>query len=119
MSFNKLKTQYGEITIEPDVITRIAGLAAVETIGIIGMAVKNVKEGIVQILKKESLSKGVKLSVTETGITVGLHIIIRYGTNIKAICESLIESVYYNIKEYTSLNVNSINVYVEGIHLDR
>ncbi len=58
----KLENQYGTISIENEVIARVAGLTALDCYGIVGMAAKNVKDGIVQLLKRESLTKGIKLA---------------------------------------------------------
>ena len=61
----KLENQYGTINIENEVIARIAGLTAIDCYGIVGMAAKNVKDDIFQLLKVESLTKGIKISVQE------------------------------------------------------
>ena len=116
---SKTKTKYGEINIENEVVARIAGLAAVDCYGIVGMAAKNMKDGIVQLLKKENLSKGITVSVENGEISIGLHIVVQYGTNIPAICESLISSVLYNVEEFTGFPVKAINVFVEGIHVEK
>ena len=116
---SKTKTKYGEINIENDVIARIAGLAAVDCYGIVGMAAKNMKDGFFQLLKKESLAKGINVSVEDGMVSVGLHIIVQYGTNIPVICESLISAVLYNVEEFTGLPVKAINVNVVGIHAER
>jgi len=115
----KAKNDYGEITIENEVIARIAGQAAVDCYGVVGMAARGVKDGIVQLLKKESLTKGVAFAQTDAGASVTLHIIVRYGTNIPAICESLIDSVKYNIEEFAGINVIAVDIFVEGINVDK
>jgi len=88
-----------------------------ECAGVVGMASKNVKDGIVQLLKKENLSKGIHLSIAEDGITIGIHVIIEYGTNIAAISETLITNVKYRVEECAGVNVRYINVYVDGIRV--
>ena len=86
----KLENQYGTINIENEVIARIAGLTAIDCYGIVGMAAKNVKDDIFQLLKVESLTKGIKISVQEDRIVIDMHIIVEYGTNITAIAENTI-----------------------------
>ena len=85
----KLENQYGTINIENEVIARIAGLTAIDCYGIVGMAAKNVKDDIFQLLKVESLTKGIKISVQEDRIVIDMHIIVEYGTNITAIAENV------------------------------
>ena len=72
----KLENEFGVITIENEVIARIAGMAAMDCYGIVGMAAKNVKDGLVQLLKKESLTKGIKITVNENKINLDFHIIV-------------------------------------------
>ena len=113
-----IKTEDGVIIIENEVIARIAGQAAMECYGIVGMAAKNVKDGIFQLLKKESLTKGIKLSINENKINLEFHIIVEYGTNISAIAENAISAVKYKIEEYLGLRADQINIFVEGIRVE-
>ena len=112
------KNEYGTISIDNDVIARIAGLAAMNCYGVVGMAAKSVKDGLVHLLKIESLAKGVILSINEDKLSIELHIIVEYGTNIAAIGGSLIDTVKYKVEEYVGLNVEKIEVFVEGIRVD-
>ena len=114
----KLENDYGVITIENEVIARIAGYAAMDCYGIVGMAAKNVKDGIVQLFKKESLTKGIKLTVNENKISLDFHIIVEYGTNITAIADNIISTVKYKIEEFAGLEVENVNIFVEGVRVD-
>ena len=114
----KLENDYGVITKENEVIARIAGYAAMDCYGIVGMAAKNVKDGIVQLLKKESLTKGIKLTVNENKISLDFHIIVEYGTNITAIADNIISTVKYKVEEYAGLEVENVNIFVEGVRVD-
>jgi len=114
----KITNKYGTINIENEVVARIAGMAAMECYGIVGMAAKSVKDGFVHLLKIESLTKGIRVNVGEKDIDISLHIIVEYGTNITAICESLISTVKYKVEETCGLAVGRVNVYVEGLRVD-
>lgn len=114
----KIKNKYGTISIENKVVARVAGLAAMECYGIVGMAVKNVKDGLVHLLDKESLTKGIELDTTGNSINIVLHIIAEYGTNITAICESLMSAVKYKVEESCGLTVERVNVFVEGLRVN-
>ncbi len=115
---SKIKNEYGTITIDNEVIVRIAGLAAMDCYGIVGMAAKNVKDGLVQLLKRESLTKGITFSYNEDAVIIDLHIIVEYGTNISAIADTLISTVKYKVEEYTGINVEKINIFVEGVRVN-
>jgi uncharacterized alkaline shock family protein YloU len=82
------------------------------------MAIKNVRDGIVHLLKKSSLAKGVALTVDEDELKIELHIIVEYGTNIPAIAETISSTVKYRVEEATGLKVTSIGIFVEGIRVD-
>lgn len=115
---SKIKNEYGVIMIENEVIARIAGLAAMDCYGIVGMAAKNVKDGFVQLLKRESLTKGVRFTFSGEALVIDLHIIVEYGTNISAIADALVSTVKYKVEEYTELPVETINIFVEGVRVD-
>ena len=114
----KLENQYGTINMENEVIARIAGLTAIDCYGIVGMAAKNVKDDIFQLLKVESLTKGIKISVQEDRIVIDMHIIVEYGTNITAIAENTISTVKYKVETVCGINVEQVNVFVEGVRVD-
>lgn len=114
----KLENQYGTISIENEVIARIAGLTAVDCYGIVGMAAKNMKDGLVQLLKRESLTKGIRINVNEEQISIDLHIIVEYGTNITAIAENIISMVKYKVETVCGIAVEQVNVFVEGVRVD-
>jgi uncharacterized alkaline shock family protein YloU len=115
--FEKIENEYGSVTIDREVVARLAGLAAMDVYGIVGMAAKNVKDGIVQLLKKESLSKGVIINSKDGALTIDLHIIVEYGTNIHAIADTLISNVKYRVEDQTGLSVGKVNISVEGVRV--
>ncbi len=113
-----LQNEYGTITVEDEVIAKLAGLAAMECYGIVGMAAKNVKEGIFRLLKKESLTKGIMLNTEDNKVNLDFHIIVEYGTNIPAIAENAISAVRYKLEESLNIEAEEINIFVEGIRID-
>ena len=114
----KLENQYGTISIENEVIARNACLTAVDCYGNVGMAANNIKDGLVQLLKRESLTKGIRINVNEEQISIDLHIIVEYGTNITAIAENIISTVKYKVETVCGIAVEQVNVFVEGVRVD-
>jgi uncharacterized alkaline shock family protein YloU len=113
-----IKNEYGAINIENEVVARIAGMAAMDCYGIVGMAAKNIKDGLVQLLKMESLTKGINLKITVSSIVIDLHIIVEYGTNISAIAASIVSTVKYRVEENIGLPVAEVNIFVEGVRVE-
>lgn len=112
----RIDSELGNISISEDVISTIAGSAAVECFGIIGMAAVSIKDGFVKLLKKDSLQKGIEVHINEANeIALRLHIIVAYGVNIYTVSNNLIENVKYQIEEHTGLRISSVDVYVEGV----
>lgn len=112
-----MNTHMGEIMIDNEVIAKYAGSAAVECFGIVGMASVNVKDGLVRLLKKDSLSHGVNVVIEDNNLTIGMHIIVAYGVSISAVTDNLISNVIYKVEEFTGMKVEKINVFVEGVRV--
>ena len=80
-----MSTDLGIITIDPEVIAKYAGSVAVECFGIVGMAAVSMKDGLVKLLKKESLTKGIQVGISdENKITLNFHVVVAYGVSISA-----------------------------------
>ncbi|MCR4605750.1 MAG: Asp23/Gls24 family envelope stress response protein [Eubacterium sp.] len=111
----QLDTEFGKIVIDEDVLGKYAGSAAVECFGVVGMASVNVKDGLVKLLKKDNIKHGVNITLDDDKLKVELHIIVAYGVSILAVAENLIETVRYNLEEFTGMEVGKIIVCVEGV----
>lgn len=111
----RMNTNMGDIVIDNDVIARYAGAEAMECFGVVGMAAVSMKDGIVKLLKKDSATRGIVVSVNGNKITIDFHIIVSYGVSIIAVSQALKENVKYKIEEFTGLDVEKINIYVDGV----
>jgi len=111
----RMDTELGSILIDTDVIATYAGSVAVECFGIVGMAAVNMKDGLVKLLKKESLKHGISVNIEENKISLNFHVIVSYGVSISAVAENLISNVQYKVEEFTGMEIKKINIYVEGV----
>ncbi|MDR2360753.1 MAG: Asp23/Gls24 family envelope stress response protein [Oscillospiraceae bacterium] len=125
----KIRTDIGDITITHDVFTTLAGIAAASCFGVRGMAVRSVTDGLVHLLKREAMGRGVKVSLLPAGqagntedektkLQVEIHIIAKTGVNIPVICESIVSAVSYKLVRDTGLPVKNVDVFVDGIMVD-
>ena len=112
-----MNTQMGEVLIDTDVIAKYAGSVAVECFGIVGMASVNMKSGLVKLLKKDSLTHGISVQLNDNRITLDLHVIVVYGVNISSVADNLISTVKYQVEEFTGMEIEKINIYVEGVRV--
>ena len=113
----QMNTKYGEILIDTDVIAKYAGSVVVECFGIVGMASVNMKEGIVRLLKKERLTNGIKVIVTEDGVILNFHVIVAYGVAISTVADNLISNVKYKVEKFTGMKIKKMNIFVEGVRV--
>jgi uncharacterized alkaline shock family protein YloU len=113
-----ISTVNGNVTIDENVIAKYAGTVAVECFGIVGMAAISVKDGIVKLLKKESLTKGIDVEIEDDNqVTLSFHVIVAYGVSIFTVSDNLIASVKYEVEQFTGLKIKKINVFVEGVRI--
>ncbi len=114
----ELNTSYGQVTISADVIATIAGGAAVECYGIVGMASKNhVKDGIAEILRKETYSKGVVVRQEGDDLHIDMYIIVSYGTKISEVAHNVQSQVKYTLDKTVGLSVDSVNIFIQGVRV--
>lgn len=90
---------------------------AVECFGIVGMASVSMKDGLVHLLKKDSITRGINVSLEDNELTIDFHVIVSYGVSILAVYNNLTDSVKYHVEEFTGIRVKKINMYVEGVRV--
>lgn len=113
----RFNTGLGEITINTEVIATYAGSVAVECFGIVGMAAVNMKDGLVKLLKRDSLKHGINVAVKDNKISLDFHVIVSYGVSIRAVSNNLIDNVKYKVESFTGLEIEKINIIVEGVRV--
>jgi len=112
-----MDTHMGNIVIDDEVIAKYAGSVAMECFGIVGMAAVNMKDEVVKLLKLDSISRGISVTVNNNHLTLDFHVIVSYGVSILAVSDNLISSVTYKVEEFTGLKVEKINIFVEGVRV--
>lgn len=111
----RISNQLGNISISEDVVATCAGSAAVECFGVVGMATVSMKDGLVKMLRRENLQKGIEAEITDNEVSLKLHIIVAYGVSISAVADNLIENVRYKVEEFTGMKVRRVEIFVEGV----
>ena len=109
----------GTVNVSTGVYTDIAGTVASNCFGVKGMAARSVKDGVYHLLRKESVSKGVNVTLNEdNSISIDLHIIVDNGVNLTTVGDSIISRVRYEVNKYTGTQVRDVNVYVDSMMID-
>ena len=113
----KFTTALGTVTVNEEVILKVAGYTVLEHYGIVGMASKRSTDGIVQLMGRENLGRGVKIHTSGDRVDIDLFIIVEYGISISAVAASIIETVKYKVEHLTGIPVGRVNVCVEDIRV--
>lgn len=112
-----IKSEYGQVEIENDVLAKYAGSAAIECFGVVGMASVNMKDGLVHLLNKNNIRHGVSVSISENRLSIALHIIVAYGVSIQAVSDNLLSNVSYRMEKLTGMEIEKIKILVEGVRV--
>ena len=113
----KVKNDIGTIFISEDVLLKVVGYAALECYGIVAMSSKRAKDGLVEWLGRENLSKGVQVRMVEDQLDVDLFIVVEYGISVAEVCKTIVEQVKYKLESMTGVKVRRVNISVEGIRI--
>ena len=117
MKNSSMNTHMGSITIDKEVISQYAGSMATECFGIVGMAGVNMKDGLVKLLKMDSMTRGIVVAMENNKLVLDFHVIVAYGVSILAVSENLISNVKYKVEEFTGIEIEKINIFVEGVRV--
>ncbi len=112
----KFQTEKGEVRISSAVFTNITGAAATNCYGVKGMAVRSTRDGLVHLLRMESMGKGVKVRYHDDAtVSIELHIIVDNGVNLTAVSRSIMSEVRYNVSRLTGVEVRGVDVFIDSM----
>ena len=115
----RMQNDKGNISISKEVFSNLVGAAATNCFGVKGMAIRSMSDGLVHLLKRESMGKGVYITYNEDmSISIDLHIIVEQGINIPAVCSSIMSEVSYKVEIATGAEVKEINIFIDSIIID-
>lgn len=114
----QLNNELGRIDITDECIAVIAGSAAMDCYGLVGMASrKQLKDGIAELLKRDNLSRGVEVRKEKDGIHIDLHIVVSYGTKISEVAHNIQSKVKYVLNEVIGLEVDQVHIFVQDVRV--
>ena len=113
-----INNEYGEVTISEDIIATVAGYAATENYGVVGMSAKTATDAILKLVGSEANKKrGVKVSFLGEGdeVDIDLYVTMVYGVSLPVVAKNMIDNVRYRVQETTGIKVANVNIHVESI----
>src|SRR5690606_25242037 len=111
-------TGLGKIQIADEVIATIAGVAATECYGLVGMHARNVQEGLSVLLRREDLARGVQVTIVDNRAIIDLSVVVQYGVNIAQVAHNVMEQGKYAVESKCGLECAKGNVPVEGVRVN-
>jgi uncharacterized alkaline shock family protein YloU len=112
----QFKSDHGDITVSSAVFSNITGMAATNCFGVKGMAYRSMTDGLVHLLRREAMSKGVSITYhDDNSISIELHIIVENGVNLVAVCRSIMSEVRYIVSRTTGAEVRSVDVCIDSM----
>ncbi len=118
MSVNMLN-ENGNITIDDQVFATLAGLAAMECYGVVGMAARNATQGIFELLRREQLTKGIRITTSDDKISIDLYIVLQYGVKISTVADNIISRIKYSVETFSGVSVENVNIFVQGVRVQK
>jgi len=110
--------ELGSIDISTTAVTSIASRAIDQCYGVVGMASKNLVNGIASLLSRDS-KRGIDVQINEDGIIIDVYVIVEYGVRIRAVAESIQNTVKFHVEKSMGLPVSAVNVYIHGLRLNK
>ena len=111
------QNQFGSINVSARAIATIAYQAAIESYGVVGLASKNLVNGITNLLVKDP-THGIEVHYQDGDITIDIYIIVQYGTRIKSVANSVANTVRFHVEKTLGLPLNDVNVHVQGLRIN-
>ena len=109
----------GQINISEEVIADIAGHAAVESYGVVGMTRRKLKDGIAELLGKENISKGIEVVLLDAGhVSIDLFLVVSFETKINEVAHNVMNKVKYSVENITGLSVQTVNINIQGVRVE-
>jgi len=109
-------TTLGSINISPEAVATIAYQATLQSYGVVGLAPKNIAEGLAQTITKEP-SRGVSVHYSGNDIDIDIHIIVEYGTRITSVADSVANAVRFKVEKALGMPVHNVNVHIQGLRV--
>ena len=109
--------ELGKITFSDELLASIAGYAAMENYGIVGMSSKKAKDTLFQLIGTENNKRGVVVTTSDEEMDIDLYVTLMYGVSLPAVAKNTKDNVKYRVEELLGLKVQYVNIHVEAIRV--
>jgi uncharacterized alkaline shock family protein YloU len=109
----------GRLEVLEPAVAAVAGHAAINCYGVMGMAARNLRDGVFTLVRRENMHRGVEIRRLPEGLVIDLYVVVQYGTRIQEVAHNLQETVKFALERAVQVPVIEVNVTVQGVHEDR
>ena len=114
-----IKNSYGHINVNESVIANLAGAAAIECYGVVGMSSRNIQDGIAELFGWDSMDKGIDIELENNEIIANIFLQVEYGVKINEVAHNVMERVKYSLERFVGIPVREVNVHVQGVRVHK
>jgi uncharacterized alkaline shock family protein YloU len=111
--------RWGRIEVFPSAVAAIAGHAALRCYGVSGMAARGLRDGVAELLRRESVDRGTDVVEVDGGLAIDLYVIVQYGMRISEIAHNIQETVKFEVERAVNVPVVEVNVNIQGVKEER
>lgn len=115
LASNVRQFDVGRVEIAPRAIATIVANSVTTSYGVVGMAPRNLRDSVVQVLRPEDQHKGIDVQVKSEQLIIDLYVVVEYGTRIATVARNIMEAVKYAVENAVGLPVAAVNVHVQGL----
>jgi uncharacterized alkaline shock family protein YloU len=108
----------GRIEVSPAAVATITNHAVLNSYGVVGMAPKNLVNGITDVLRADS-RRGIEVEILEDEIIIDLYVVLEYGVRITAVARNIMSGVKFSVEKALGVPVSAVNVHVQGLHVSQ
>lgn len=109
----------GRVEVLEPAVAAVAASAALNCYGVMGMAARNLRDGVFTLVRRENMHRGVEIRRLAEGLVIDLYVVVQYGTRIQEVAHNLQETVKFALERAVQVPVIEVNVTVQGVHEDR
>ena len=113
----RIETELGRVEVSPLAVAAIASAAVLESYGVVGIASKTFRDGLVDRLAHDGSHRGVDAHVSDGHITVDLYVILEYGVRMSEVARNIMSVVKFRVEKALGMPVAQVNVHIQGLRV--
>jgi len=111
------ESRLGRIEVSPTAVAGLAATAVLECYGVVGMSPRTLRDGLAEILRRESHRRGVQVRIVDQLVVIDLYVVLEYGIRISEVAHNIMENVKFRVEKALGVPIGEVNVHVQGLRI--